>query len=281
MSDTMNLSPSASENAISITALIRTSYKFFSSHFRHFLKLAALPILVWVLVELFRDYLLFEYGLIYDSRVANGMASAAFVLVWYRKFLMGDQQATYSHLFDNVISPGVFNILFFFKFIARIVIVTAILVVPALIISLCIMGYHLSQGEVINAALLNEIIMYSTLLAIFFFSPVMVRLSFYGVGVAVGRKEIGYREVWKKTKGYTWELWHLLLRAVLPVGMYNYFLTNAFKKIAYQWELDYIWASLLINIPAAFFTFMMLAIVVVANGGAYKQLFGIRTEQRL
>ena len=110
LSNSDEISEVETDNEISISGAITGSYQFFMSHFNHFVRLAWLPMAIWVLVELGCDYALNEYGLVYDSMVPRAIVSAAFALVWYRQFLMGEKYATYDQMFENVVSPGVFNL---------------------------------------------------------------------------------------------------------------------------------------------------------------------------
>ena len=280
MSETDKANNITTANEISISKAISQSYLFFMSHFRHFIRLATIPIIIWVLVELFCEYAFHEHGLMYSSMVPRAMVSAAFALVWYRQFLLGEKYATYGQLFDHVLSPGVFNIYNLLKSVTRIVITTIILFVPTLMLSLSFMFYQYSQGVLVDDAEIQNIAFRSTSLVILLFSPVLVRLSLFTVGVAIGRQKMSIREIWKKTSGNTWVLWLLILRAFLPITLYTYFITWAFEKISNQFAMDYIWSSLFINVPTAFLTFMMLAIVVAVNGEAFRVLVGMREKKR-
>ncbi|HRW29522.1 MAG: hypothetical protein KDF58_02710 [Alphaproteobacteria bacterium] len=266
---------------ISINATISQSYLFFMGHFKHFLRLAIIPIIFWVLIELGCDYALHEYKMILDPTVSRAIICAAFALVWYRQFLMGEKYATYSQLFDHVVSPGVFNIDSLLRSVARIIITTAILFVPTLMLSLSFMVYQFSQGVVMDQLAIQNVAIKSTSIVILLFSPILVRLSLYTVGVALGRRSMSLREVWHKTTGRTWGLWLLIFRAFLPITLYTYFITWAFEKIARSLDINYLWSSIIINVPTAFLTFMMLSIVVAVNGEAFRILVGIREKERI
>lgn len=280
MSDIDEIKEAEAESEISISGAITGSYLFFMSHFNHFLRLAWLPLLIWVMVELACDYALNEYGLIYDSMVPRAIVSAAFALLWYRQFLMGEKYATYDQLFDHVVSPGVFNLYSLIRSIARIVITTIILFVPTLMLSISFLFYQYSQGMLMNEAAIQDAAFKSTTLVILLFSPILVRLSLYTVGVALGRRKMSLRDIWKRTSGSTWVLWLLILRAFLPITLYTYFITWAFETIARKLGMDYFWTSLFVNVPTGFLTLMMLAIVVAVNGEAFKVMVGVRKEPR-
>ncbi len=280
MSKSDEISEISTDNNISISGAITGSYLFFMSHFNHFIRLSVGPMLIWVLVELGSEYAVHNHGIILDSMVTRAMISAAFALVWYRQFLMGDKYATYDQLFDHVLSPGVFNIYSLLRSVARIVITTIILFIPTLMLSISYMFYQYSQGVLMDEAAIQDVAFKSTTLVVLLFSPVLVRLSLFTVGVALGRRSMSVREVWQKTSGSTWSLWLLILRAFLPITLYTYFITWAFETIAVKLSMNYIWSSLFVNVPTAFLTFMMLAIVVAVNGEVFKILVGTRKEER-
>lgn len=280
MSDSREANQSGAEGELSVSGVITGSYLFFMSHFNHFIRLAAGPLMIWIAVELGCAYALNEHGRVYDTMVPRALACAAFALVWYRQFLMGEAYATYSQLFDQVVSPGVFNLYSLFRSIARIVITTVVLFVPTLMLSVSYMFYQFSQGVLMDDAVIQDIAVKSTTLVLLFFSPVMVRLSLFTVGIALGRKTMSLRDVWRRTSGYTWVLWLLIFRAFLPITLYTYFITWAFEIVSKQFAMSYVWANLFVNIPTAFLTFMMLAIVVAVNGEAFRALIGIRETER-
>lgn len=280
MSESDEINESDVESEISISGAITGSYLFFMSHFNHFVRLAWVPLLIWVLIELGCDYALNEHGLVFDSMVPRAIISAAFALVWYRQFLMGEKYATYDQLFDHVVTPGVFNLYSLLRSIARIVMTTIILFVPTLMLSISFMFYQYSQGILMDEAAIQDVAFRSTTLVILLFSPILVRLSLYTVGIALGRKTMSLRDIWKKTSGSTWVLWILILRAFLPITLYTYFITWAFETISKKLTMDYFWSSLIVNVPTAFLTLMMLAIVVAVNGEAFKIMVGIRKKSR-
>ena len=280
MSDSGEVNQAGAEDKLSINGAIARSYLFFMSHFSHFTRLAKGPLIIWILVELGSVYALQEHGHVYDTMVPRAMVCAAFALVWYRQFLMGEKYATYSQLFDHVLSPGIFNLYNLFRSVARIAITSTILFIPTLMLSISFMFYEFSQGVLMNDAVIHDIAVKSTTMVLLFFSPILVRLSLFTVGVALGRKSMSLRDIWHRTSGYTWVLWLLIFRAFLPITLYTYFITWAFENVSNQFSISYIWSNLFINIPTAFLTFMMLAIVVAVNGEAFRVLIGIRTSER-
>ncbi len=280
MSESDEISETGSESDISISGAITGSYLFFMSHFNHFIRLAMGPLIIWVLVELGCDYAFHEHGMVLDSTVTRAMVSAAFALVWYRQFLMGEKFATYDQLFDHVLSPGVFNIYNLLRSLTRILITTIILFVPTLMLSISFMFYQFSQGIFMDEAAIHDVAFKSTTLVILLFSPILVRFSLFTVGVALGRKTMSLRDVWRKTSGNTWTLWLLILRAFLPITLYTYFITWAFEAISKKLFMNYVWSSLFVNVPTAFLALMMLAIVVAVNAQAFKALVGTRLSER-
>ncbi|MDG1994990.1 MAG: hypothetical protein P8J14_00720 [Emcibacteraceae bacterium] len=71
------------------------------------------------------------------------------------------------------------------------------------------------------------------------------------------------------------------MRAFLPFALYNYLVMGKIREAIAQYDIHYVWASLLTNIPAIFIIYFMLAIVIVANSEAFKILFGIRESERV
>jgi len=280
LSDNKAIMDPGLDSAISINGVISQSYTYFMHNFDKFLKLALGPILIWVALEIGSNYFYLEQGKIYDTTVPRAIICAGFALLWYRQFLMGSEHATYSQLVDHILAPGVFNLYNLLWSIIRIVITTIVLFVPTLILSISFMVYQYSQGQYLNEVAIQDIAFKSTTLVILLFSPILVRLSLYTVGIALGRRKMSLRNVWKKTSGNTITLWLLILRAFLPISLYSYFVTWAFAKFATQFDLNYFWEGIAVNLPTAFFTFMMLAIVVAANGEAFKVIFGIRSAKR-
>mgnify|MGYP000554306737 FL=1 len=249
-------------------------------HFSDFMRLSFIPIFIWVGAEFLSDYQMYYYGIQLNPTVPRAMATAAFALVWYRQFLMGAEHATYLQLIDHVLRPGVFDWSSLIYSIFRIILTSIILFVPMLLISVSLMLYKASQGILINNEVVQDIAVQSTTAIMLLLSPVLVRLSFYTVGVALGRRNMSMRSIWRGTSGYTISLWLLMLRAFLPITLYTYFISWAFEVIALRLSVDFMVMSLLVNIPSAFFTFMLLAIIVGVNGEAFKLLFGIRTKPR-
>ncbi len=123
MSENHTIAEPISTSVISISATISHSYLFFMDHFKHFVKLAAGPIIIWVLADLMCEILFREYNLRLDSTIPRTIASASFALVWYRQFLLGSEHATYSQLFDHVLSPGILNISNLIKSFLRIILI--------------------------------------------------------------------------------------------------------------------------------------------------------------
>jgi hypothetical protein len=280
LSESRRVVRNPSDNKISINGVISQSYTFFTNNLGQFVKLAMIPTLLWICSELVNEYLSVEYSIFYNNTYIRAIISASFALIWYRQFLMGTEQATYRKLFKHVISSRSFSLDSFIKTILRVTLLTIVLVVPGLLLSISIMIYTVSQGVILDDVLIQEIALNSTAAIFLLLSPILIRLSLYSVGIALGRRNVSFREVWIKTKGYTWVLWLLTLRAFLPISLYSYCLTIGFGEMADNFELNYLLKSLFINIPAGIFTFILLAVVVAANGEAFKVIFGIRLKSR-
>jgi hypothetical protein len=231
----------ASDNKISIDGVISQSYTYFMNNFSQFITLAMIPIILWVYLELATDYLYMEHAISYNTVFIRALISASFALIWYRQFLMGSEHATYPKFLEHLLSTGKFRIGAFLKSILRIAFLTIILIVPALIISIAMMIYKYSEGILMNERAIQEIAVNSTAVVMFLFSPIMIRFSLYSISVALGRRNLGFRKIWHKTKGYTWVLWLLTLRAFLPISLDSYSISVGFAKIADKLEMYYLW----------------------------------------
>lgn len=280
MSDPSNITQTMSDKKLSVTDVMRLSYSYFITHFSLFIKLATVPMILWIVLNMSSEVLLNEYGIVFNHLIPRAFVSAAFALVWYRKFLLGTEHGSYGKLYDHLKTSRAFNIATILRSILRIIIITVVIFVPTLIISLAIVVYQISQGVTITDEMLQQLVQISTFIVLLMVSPILIRFSFYSASLALGRTKTRLREVWRKTAGYSWNLWHLVLRAFLPLTLYTYALNEGFTKLAEKLELSYISASLLINIPSAFMVFMMLAIVVAANATAFKHIFGTRDQER-
>lgn len=265
---------------ISITEIVKHSYNFLTAHFSQFLKLAVGPLLVWSMSALFFDYLLFEHDIKFESAIPRICSTAAFVLIWYRYYFLGEEQATYKKLYGHMRRTSVFSIKMFFISLGRMIVTITVIVIPTLGISLYLIYNYQLQGGVVTDQLLNSIVYQSIIFVALVLSPIFVRLSFFSAAVALGRSQTTFREVWKKTAGYTWVLWHLIFRAFLPFALYNYIVMGKIRVSVAQFDIHYVWASLLTNVPAILVIYIMLAIVIVANSAAFKILFGIREAER-
>jgi hypothetical protein len=264
----------------SITEIVAHSYNFFSSRFMLFLRLSIGPLLVWSLSELLFDYLLYEHEIIFESTLPRTISTAAFVLMWYRYYLFGKEQATYKKLYAHMRRTSVFSIKMFFISAARMIITVIAILIPTLGISLFMIYYYQMQGGVLNDQVLTNFVNQSVIFASLALSPIFVRLSLYSVAMILGRSKTTFLEVWKKTTGFTWVLWHLTFRAFLPFALYSYMVMGAIRESVAKLDIHYVWASLLTNVPAIFIIYAMLAVVIVANSEAFKKLFGTRTELR-
>jgi len=261
---------------LKVEASIKESYKFLTSHLRHFIRLSLGPLVGWVLVKLAEEILKTEYQIEFDSVYILSFISAAFAIVWYRQFLMGTKYASYSQLVKQGFRGDGFSASRLGRFFMRIIVITLALIIPTLILSISTMLYLHSQGEVVSEAVIQDIAIKSTFVVMLVFSPALVRLSLLTAGVALGRSSMSLKEVWKRTQGYTVLLWWLSIRAFLPLTIYSYLITLFLERAAKQIELHYVWVILVVEIPAGILTFIMLAIVVAVNGEAFRHLIGVR-----
>lgn len=244
------------------------------------MKLSIVPMLLWIVLNVSSEILLIEYGIVFNHLIPRAFVSATFALVWYRKFLLGTEHGSYGKLYTHLKSSRTFSIASFFKSILRVAIIAIVILVPTLMISLAAVLYQISQGVTVTNEMIEQMVQITTFIVLLTVSPILIRFSFYSASIALGRRKTRFRDVWRKTTGYTWNLWHLVIRAFLPLSLYTYALNEGFSKIAAKFELSYVSASLLINVPSAFMVFMMLAIVVAANATAFKQIFGTRDKER-
>ncbi|MDG1437476.1 MAG: hypothetical protein P8P98_00770 [Emcibacteraceae bacterium] len=189
LSKTISINEPTNGSEISITAIVAHSYNFLTTHFMMFLKLSAGPILIWSSFELLFDYLYFEHDIKYESGLPRIFSTAAFVLIWYRYYLLGEGQATYKKLFGHMRRTSIFSARMFILSIARMVITIVAIIIPTLGISLYMMyNYHAGGG-----ALTDQVIVSLVNKSVFFvglvLSPIFVRLSLFSVAVALGRSK--------------------------------------------------------------------------------------------
>ncbi|MCC3861943.1 hypothetical protein [Pseudemcibacter aquimaris] len=268
------------DGELSITEVMRLSYNFLTSHYGLFLKLSSIPILLWVWIGIISDFLYLEIGFENQIGVLRAFLSAAFALVWYRHFLMGTEYASYKELYKTMRASGFLGMDAFFKACLRFVIITFALIVPALIISIATMIFQASNGVELTDQFVTSIVSNSVFLVFLLLSPVIIRLSFLSAARALGRKTVDFKMIWNKTKGYTWTIWHLIFRAFLPLSIITFLFRNSAENIVRQANVDVYVADILVELPTAFLTFVMLAIVVAANASAFKYLFGAREKKR-
>ena len=76
----------------------------------------------------------------------------------------------------------------FFRSIVRIAFTAIVLFVPTLMLSVGYMIYQYSQGKFLDSAAIESVAFKSTTIVLLMFSPILVRLSQYTVGVALGRR---------------------------------------------------------------------------------------------
>jgi hypothetical protein len=261
---------------LTVGSSITESYQFLAEHMPHFFRLIYGPLFLWVLAMLSEQILAKEYGIQIKGNYFLHLFTASFAIVWYRQFLLGSDKASYRLLFKNGFSETRFTARRFGRALLRITVITLALLVPTLIVSTSIMIYYLGQGMQLSESIIQELSLKSTFIVMVAFSPILVRLSLFTAGFALGRTSLGFRQVWKQTRGYTVTLWWVALRGFLPLAIYSYVLTWFLGVITQKLSVNYIISTILIESLAGFLTFMMLAIVVAANAEAFRILIGVR-----
>ena len=261
---------------LTVGSSIAESYRFLTSHLPHFFRLIYGPLFLWVAVKLTEQILLREYNIQINGNNFLHLFTAAFAIVWYRQFLLGTDYGSYRQLLKKGFTGNPFTLKRFGRALVRVVIITLALLVPAMIISMGLMVYYLGQGVEFSESVIKELALKSTFIVMVAFSPILVRISLYTAGFALGRDSLSFRQVWKQTQGYTVTLWWIAIRGFLPLSIYSYILTWFLNKVAANLAINYIISTALIESLAGVLTFMMLAIVVAANAEAFRILIGVR-----
>ncbi|PCI32898.1 MAG: hypothetical protein COB54_05785 [Alphaproteobacteria bacterium] len=242
----------------------------------HFFRLIYGPLILWVLVKVTEQVLNREYDIAFNGKNILHLFTAGFAIVWYRQFLLGSDYASYRLMIKKGFTGKQFTLKRFGRAVIRITVITLALLVPAMIISIGIMLYYSSQGVIFTEDIIQQLATKTTFIVMLLFSPIMVRLSLYTAGFALGRTSLGFRQVWTQTRGYTATLWWMTIRGFLPLTIYSYILTWFLHRIMQEMAVHYILSTVLIESLTAFLTFMMLAIVVAANAEAFRILIGTR-----
>lgn len=234
------------------------------------------PLLLWVLVKVTEQILIREYQIQIQGTYILHLFTAAFAIVWYRQFLLGADHATYRQVVKHGFSGQRFTLKRFGHILLRITVITLALLIPTLIISISMMVYYQGQGVHFSDEIIQSLAIKSTFFVMVMFSPILVRLSLYTAGFALGRTSLSFWQVWRQTRGYTATLWWVTLRGFLPLSIYSYCLTWFLTQATERMAVHYILSTVLIEMLAGFLTFIMLAIVVAANAEAFRILIGVR-----
>lgn len=245
-------------------------------HFNDFLRLTWGALILWVLVKTSEAVLLNEYAIQFDGRYLLSIITAGFALVWYRQFLLGPEQATYSLMIKHGFGSRGVSLMRIGRSIIRILLISVILMIPTMLLSAALLIFYGYIGETYSNQLMNDIVIKSTFIVMFAFSPILVRLSLLTVGFALGRKSMRMRQIWEQTRGYGMSLWLLVMRAFLPLSIYGYLVDWCLQEMTSHTTFHYLLTELIINIPAGIVTFVLLAIVVTANAEAFRILIGVR-----
>ncbi len=265
-----------SEQKFTVGSSITESYRFLADHMPHFFRLIYGPLILWVLVMVTKQILLVEHDIHINSVYFLNVITAAFAIVWYRQFLLGSDYASYRLLIKKGFSNSPLSFKRVSRALLRILVVSLVLLVPTLILSFSMMVYFHGQGVPLSEAFIQELAFKSTLIIMLVFSPILIRLSLYAAGFALGRASLRIQDVWKRTRGYTVTLWWVTLRAFLPLSIYSYILTWFLDIMSEKLSINYIVSTIIIESLAGFLTFMILAIVVAANAEAFRILIGVR-----
>ena len=245
-------------------------------HMPHFLRLMYGPLILWVCVKLAEQVLAREYDIQINSNNILHLFTAAFAIVWYRQFLLGSDYASYRLMLKEGFSGSHFTLRRAWRALVRIIVITLVLLVPTLIVSMSMMVYFAQQGVQFSDELIQDMAIKSTFIVMVIFSPILVRLSLYTAGFALGRTSLTFKQLWRQTRGYTATLWLVAIRGFLPLSLYNYALTWFLNIAMERMAAHYIVSTIVVETLAAFLTFMMLAIVVAANAEAFRVLIGVR-----
>jgi len=265
-----------SAQKFTVGSSIKGSYHFLSTHLPHFFRLIYGPLILWVLIKLAEQILQIEYNIEMTSIYYLNFITAAFAIVWYRQYLLGSDYASYRLLLKHGFTGTKMTLRRFGRVLVRIIVITLGLLIPTLIISISTMIYLQGQGVLVSEAFIQELAVKSTFVVMLIFSPILVRLSLFTAGFALGRTSLSFKDVWVKTRGYTVTLWWVALRGFLPLSIYSYILTWFLRQMAEKMSVHYIVSTVFIETLAGFLTFMMLSIVVAANAEAFRVLIGVR-----
>jgi len=265
-----------SEQQLTVKSSITESYRFLADHMPHFLRLIYGPLILWVLVMITEQVLLIEYSININSIYVLNVITAAFAIIWYRQFLLGSDDASYRLLIKKGFNNSPLTLKRFGRALIRILVVSLALLIPTLMLSLSMMAYYHGQGVPFSEDFIQELAFKSTLVILLIFSPILIRLSLYTAGLALGRTSLSFQDVWKRTRGYTVTLWWVTLRAFLPLSIYSYILTWFLDVVSKKLSIHYVVSTLIIESLAGFLTFMILAIVVAANAEIFRVLIGVR-----
>ncbi|MCK5426012.1 MAG: hypothetical protein KAI89_11590 [Emcibacter sp.] len=268
--------PLVQKQKLTVGASITESYRFLTGHMPHFCRLIYGPLLLWVMVKLAEQILMREYDIHMDGKYLLHLFTAAFALVWYRQFLLGDDYGSYRLLLKTGFTGTQFTLKRFGRSIVRVVVITLALLIPAMIISIILLIYYQNRGLPFSDSVIRMIAIKSTFIIMLILSPILVRLSLYTAGFALGRSELGFKQVWKQTRGYTVTLWWITIRGFLPLSIYSYVINWLLHEAIRNTSVNYIISTLMIETLSGILTFMVLAIVVAANAEAFRILIGVR-----
>ncbi len=246
----------------------------------HFFRLIYGPLILLVSVKLIERILLEKYNIHINSLYARSFITAGFAIAWYQQYLLGESRTSYLSLLHKGFSGSQFSFRKLGRTLLRIVVISLALLLPTLILSIGLMAYYSSQGIIFSEDLIHKLAMVSTFTVMLFFSPILVRMSLYTAGFALGRTSLSLHQVWKSTRGYTVTLWWVALRGFLPLSVYSYVITMLLRSLADKLNIHFILSTILIEMIAGYLTFMMLAIVVAANAEAFRILIGVRKNKR-
>jgi hypothetical protein len=99
--------------------------------------------LLWIALNVLSEILHIEYGIKFNHLIARAFVSAAFVLVWCRKFLWGMEHGSYGKLYNHLRTSRTINIATILYSILRIIIIAVVIFVPTIITSRAAVVYQI------------------------------------------------------------------------------------------------------------------------------------------
>ena len=109
-------------------------------------------------------------------------------------------------------------------------------------------------------------------------SPFVFRLSLLSAGLALGRRKIGFKDVWLKTRGYTTTLWWMTLRAFVPIALFNYIFRQLWLATIDKMAVNLYLKVFMLEFVMGLLNLFMIALIVAANAEAFRIIIGVRAS---